>query len=239
MSNPSSTTTRLAGSDVVVYEPTGTPNGVTFLVPGSWLGFSRFGIGPVITDYTQIKDALIAKSQVVIGFFRTDVTPFFAPSHDDYANLLPKIFQAYRVEHPNLPEKYNVVGHSVGGKIALLAAVYDPDGIKTVISLDPVDDKPQQFTKARGVNLTLEKTNASVHIIWAMATAQGLPFDRNARVIHEMNATYPNVVPLVSQENADHFAYVDTGRGPLISGGTDAGNTAAREAVLDIIRRLI
>ena len=47
-------------------------------------------------------------------------------------------------------KQYDMIGHSIGGKIALLvAALYDDENfVRNIIALDPVDQSPVEFTNA-------------------------------------------------------------------------------------------
>ena len=53
---------------------------------------------------------------------------------------------------------YSIVGHSCGGKVALLvASIIDPMRVSAVVALDPVDINPVEFTKNEtGPNLPLD-----------------------------------------------------------------------------------
>ena len=220
---------------VIISVPEEETKGVTFLLPGSYSPVHRH---PTVRDYGMIRKALNDKGQIVIGFETISVM-LGAPTHEQYATKVAGIFQEYRARSDNnstLPDKYNITGHSVGGTIALLAAVNDNEHVKTVISLDPIDRNPVQFTNNRGNDLTLENAGESIHLTYAeSSTSFGIPLGRarSAFAIYEKNKEY--VATFLSHPNAGHFYCTDTGTGPLIGGGTAEGNTTARDQILRLI----
>jgi len=229
------TTETIAGvSGVQVSVPKDTsPTCVTFLLPGSLVK---------IDEYNSTRDVLVEHGQVVISFHIN----VFSKSHSKFAQDVANIFQEYQSTHQELADKYNVVGHSVGAKIALiLAAEVDPTHVNVIISLDPVDEKPVQFTKKNtDDNLTLKDAEArAVIITWATGTSSfSVNPAHNAEAVFKANESFDRVEPLVRHENAGHFAYTDTGGGMpgwMMRGGTEAGNKAAREDAHAIIRRVI
>ena len=234
-SNPN--ITEIAHVKVIVTEPEGSPKGVTILLPGSSAPFAAV----TVDMYSAISEALVKEGQIVIGYYQINVLS--GTSHDTFARRAADVVKSYLKDHPDLPTKYNVVGHSVGAKIALLlAAKVDPQNLNKVLALDPVDDKPPQFTNGLGDNLSLKDRGdrTSIYLTWAAATPTGMfgiSPARNALAVYERNKDH--IAEFLRQENASHFAYTDTGTGPLISGGTPEGNKAAREEVLELIRQKI
>ena len=227
-----------AGIPVTLSEPS-SPRGVTFLLTGFMIDES---------EYDSTRAVLHGKDQVVICL---RIAKGGGEEHQKYANDVAKIHEDYRGKHPSLPSTYNVVGHSAGGKVALLvAAKADPTNVGVVVALDPVDLKPVEFTnKGSQTNLTLENTSGNVHIRWATKTRSWIPFgnipeDHNARAIFEANRRYNNVAPLVEDDDASHFAYTDRGGGWIgrlsgYYGGSSSGNAKARTSAHDMIRELI
>jgi dienelactone hydrolase len=239
-SSNDTTATKLANVKVVVTEPQEgiSPKGVTLLLPGSSAPLAHVNV----TMYNSLRDVLVQQGQqVVIGYYEIAV---LTASHETFARRAANVMQAYWEEHPNMtPKKYNIVGHSVGAKIALLlAAKVDPKNLQTVVALDPVDDKPPQFTNESGENLSLKNKddNTIIYMTWAAATPTGkfgVNPARNANAIYDKNKDF--IAQFVRQDNASHFCYTDTGTGPLISGGTSEGNQQAREQVQRLLGEII
>jgi hypothetical protein len=222
---------RLAGFDVTVAWPKESVRGVTFLLPGAFVG---------LTEYDATSHVLLEKGQIVLSFFIN----VFAASHDQFAARLFHIFQDFYSKNPHLPDQFSIVGHSVGGKIALLATVLaKPEQVKLVLALDPVDERPPEFTLSEqsSGNKTLENATATVFITWATATPSNkIDPEHNAQAIYRANGKYLSTA-LLRHEHAGHFAYTDHGGGlpgMLIIAGTPEGNKAARDNVHDKIREL-
>lgn len=221
---------KIAGVSVTVSEPDDAPLGVTFLLPGAMVQLS---------EYDSTRDVLLERRQIVIGFF-LDVLSF--ESHDEMAEKVPRIFKEFLHSYPNLPNSYNVVGHSVGAKLSLLLpAKVDPGSVSTVIALDPVDEHPPEFTNdsGNGENLSLLDTAASIYVTWAKAGGRGISKNHNAKAIYDANS---EGITFIEHEDAGHMAYTDHGgglAGVLMRGGTAEGNKNARIAAHDLIRKHI
>lgn len=226
---------KLAGISVTLSKPTSSPRGVTFLLPGFTVS---------VNEYNSLREVLVEEQhQVVISF-----SIGFGKSHRQYASDVAAIFVAYCDKFPGTvtTNKYNIVAHSVGAKIALLVvAVADPTKVETVIALDPVDERPVEFTMGENPTLSLRDTSAKVHITWANATVPRLPGtginpQHNAQSIHAISREW--IAPLVIHADATHFAYTDKGGGApgwVYVGGTKEGNAAAKADVQAMIRNLI
>lgn len=127
----------VADQPVVIYRPKQRKiAGLTFMVTAANMPLSK---------YTSIIAALNAGDHVVVGFFVNIFSPALG-NHRVKAERIPRIFQELRGEFK--VKKYDIVGHSTGGKIALLAAaLYDEENwIRNVVALDPVDQSPVEFT---------------------------------------------------------------------------------------------
>ena len=121
--------------NVSISKPTGAPVAVTVFLPGTLLQ---------LKDYKTMVDALIGQKQLVIGF--NTLNPFTGGSHAEMAEKVAKVvaaicaleqFQSLR------DKKYNIMGHSLGGKVALMVATkFDKDNVGKVIAFDPVGAKP-------------------------------------------------------------------------------------------------
>lgn len=224
----SSRRTKLAGYEVTVSEPDDIAGGVTFFLPGAMASESMYQSNVAV---------LLEQKQVVISFASNVLTT----SHEEMAERVPKIFDAYIAETQADIDQYSVVGHSVGGKVSLLlAAKVDPERVKTAISLDPVDSNPAEFTSDGDSNLTLEDASAPVYITWAAATTWGIPKEHNAFEIHSANKQW--IQPLIVHTGAAHLAYTDNGGGWLnwlFPGGTREGDDRARAETHRLIREVI
>eukprot|EP00977_Amphora_coffeiformis_P004513 scaffold968_cov171-Amphora_coffeaeformis.AAC.14 len=242
---------RLGGILVTLSEPD-DPSGLTFLIPGALLSEASYISTRQVLHHEQ--------NQVVISFY----VNVFAKSHDAFANDVTRIYQAYCCQRQRDssksfdPKGYSIVGHSVGGKIALLCVTTTTNPtiesgnnvrtnknhmISTVLALDPVDDRPPEFTNetAKEKNRMLSKHLATrVVLTHATATRAGaIPIVHNAAAIA---ATAPHQVRLVNHPDAAHMAYTDNNGGPMgwmMRGGTQQGNQAAREDAQALIRQYI
>jgi pimeloyl-ACP methyl ester carboxylesterase len=89
---------------------------------------------------------LRCKNQLVVGFKTLNPFPVVGKSHDKMAEDVVAIIKEVCTlnGYASLAEsKYNIVGHSLGGKVALMvAARYDKNKVDVVIALDPVDANP-------------------------------------------------------------------------------------------------
>lgn len=231
---------RLAGIPVTLSEPE-QPTGVTFLLPGAMLSEA---------SYISTRKILHEQNQVVISFYIN----VFTKSHDNYAKDVVRIHEAFCRDHAEKQISFNIVGHSVGGKIALLCATNPPNTttttttakpsqLGTILALDPVDTNPSQFTnsQANASNRYLPLHHArEVLVTFAPSTPKwAIPIAHNAEAI----VTWSNhKVPLKVHTDAAHMAYTDDGGGMMgwmMQGGTKQGNQAARRDVHDMIRKYI
>lgn len=227
----------IEGVSVTISTPDGevTPSGVTFLLPGAMIS---------ISEYASTIDVLLSRGQFVLSLFINVIVPF-KDNHRAHARKIRTIFDTFHREHPYLPNRYNIVGHSVGGKIALLvAALYDTDRVDKVIALDPVDQKPPEFTNTGddGNNLKIPTVAQSHHRTILMTLTdggRGISKDHNADAIHVLNST---TTTLVRHVGAGHMAYTDHGGGMpglMMPGGTEQSNRSAREGAHNLIRAII
>lgn len=133
-------------------------------------------------------------------------------------------------------KKYNIVGHSLGGKVALMvAAKDDKDNINVIITMDPVDDKPQELTARRGPPTTDLKGTKAKQIHLLQSTNKDVwtpPQGKNATAIKE---TYPTIFVEGSSNytfyinpRAGHMSYLDK--------NGDNDSQAARAYVHKLIR---
>lgn len=235
----------IAGQLVNVFEPysSSTQTGVTFMLTGA--------MAPVRL-YSSTIEVIREQNQYVIAI----ISNVFFPPDDNHryrAEKIKEIFDSFRVEHPELPDTYSLVGHSAGGKISLLvAAVYDSSRVTTVIALDPVDLNPPEFTPSEHTNTTENSTytlgpyeslsDLNATIILTQSSIYEEPgydeFDpaHNAYAIHEMN---PNTTVFVYHKDAGHNAYTDLNIKFIVPLGNPDANIAAKKDTFDMIREYI
>lgn len=220
---------------VVLSNPARAPTGLTILLPGTLLK---------IESYNSTQEVLLSKDQLVIGFKTLNPFPIVGKNHskmaDDVVNVVKDVCALD--DYAGLRgKKYNIVGHSLGGKVALMvAAKYDKDNVNIIVALDPVDDKPQELTfpKAPKDPITnLNNTKASqIHLLQSELGGTGwppqAPSDKNATVIKDR---YPDVFVPGSPNytfflnlGAEHMSYLDD--------NTDQASKDAREYAHTMIR---
>lgn len=127
----------VAEQPIIIYRPkTRKIAGLTFVVTAANLPISK---------YASTINALTSVDHVVVGFFVNVLSPARG-NHRAKAERIRQIFQELRGEFR--VKQYDIVGHSIGGKIALLAAaLYDEENcIRSIVALDPVDQSPVEFT---------------------------------------------------------------------------------------------
>lgn len=177
------------------------------------------------------------------------------PNHREKAERIPAMFEELGPEFR--VHKYDIVGHSIGGKIALLAAaLYDADEnkIRSIVALDPVDQTPAEFTNpgqlkrslmskpadgAAGgkANLSLEDTAAAITVT-CTDTGYWIKKQHNGREIQRLN---PKNVRLIMQRNSHHMVYCDddgvlSWKSLAGKGSSPDRNKAVKDEALHIIR---
>ncbi|KAL7462811.1 hypothetical protein ACHAXS_003187 [Conticribra weissflogii] len=210
----------VADQPVIIYKPKGSVSGLTFVLTAANIPLSK---------YQSIIDALSSINHAVVGFFINVASPI-ANNHRMKAERIPIIFSALKAEFQ--VKNYNIVGHSVGGKIALLTAALHDDGnlIRNVISLDPVDQTPVEFTHAKdsGIeNLSLEKSQADITITF---TDSGY-FILKSHTGREIQKNNPST-KLILHRNTCHMVYCDDGGLLSWKALTGWGSSADRNKVV-------
>lgn len=196
---------------VICHNGKGRCAGLTFVLGAANIPLSK---------YTTIKDTLLAINHVVVGIYTDVLSLRQGVSHRKKAKNVYDIFNQLKGEF-NVSD-YNIVGHSIGGKIALLvAALHDKDKcIKSIIALDPVDQTPVEFSKlppkgqkVNNDNLPLSEDVTNANIIMT-CTDSGffISKNHNAKAIQRLNRSN-NKIQLVSHRNAGHMAYCDKEEG--------------------------
>lgn len=211
---------RVADHPVVLYRPKQKAIGLTFFLTAANIPLEK---------YSAMITALNSVGHIVVGFFVNVFNPPFPRNHRVKAELIPKIF--HEIKNEFNVASYNIVGHSVGAKIALLvASLYDEEGlIKCIVGLDPVDQHPVEFTNAKrndrpksgekvgsgrfalpgrevNKNLTLRESKAEITLTFTN-TGYFVGKLHSAREIQRNNPS----VKLVQHRNSCHMVYCDEG----------------------------
>ena len=100
----------VAGQPVIIYRPKRKVVGLTFLVTAANMPISK---------YSSIINTLTSVDHVVVGIYVNAIT-LNRNAHRMKAEAIPEIFGELKSDFR--VNKYDIVGHSVGGKIALLTA---------------------------------------------------------------------------------------------------------------------
>mmetsp|Transcript_21090 Transcript_21090/g.34298 ORF Transcript_21090/g.34298 Transcript_21090/m.34298 type:complete len:358 (-) Transcript_21090:252-1325(-) len=144
----------VASQPIIIFKPKKSKKiaGLTFVLTAANMPLSK---------YASTISALNAEDHVVVGFFINVFNPPRLGNHRVKAERMTQIFQELKGEFR--VTQYDVVGHSVGGKIALLAvALYDEDNlIRSVVALDPVDQSPVEFTNEVSLTKTALSSSSS------------------------------------------------------------------------------
>jgi len=230
---------------VVICKPSGSRySGLTFVVGAANIPLSK---------YTSMKDTLISMNNVVIGIYVNVLSIKQGINHRKKAKNLKEIFDHVKAEF--YVNEYNIVGHSIGAKIALLvAALHDEDKtLNSVIAFDPVDQTPAEFTKPSPKGKKVNETNLSllhVHASITMTVTESGFFiskNHNARAIFKLNRSHSKI-DLISHRNAGHMAYCDDDEGgyswkAVMAVGGSRGeverNKEVRKHALDLIQQHI
>ncbi len=235
----------VAGQPVVIYRPKRKIVGLTFIVTAANMPISK---------YTSIINTLTSADHVVVGIYVNAIT-LNRQAHRQKAEAIPRIFEELKSEFK--VKKYDIVGHSIGGKIALVtAALYDSEQvIRNIIALDPVDQHPVEFTNdilkqamaggskpqgndniSKKSNLSLAESKADITVTFT--DCGGIVGKKHhAREIHKKNPT----VKLVLHRNAGHMVYCDDGgllswKALMAKGQSADRNDAIKAEALQLIK---
>lgn len=236
----------VAGQPVVIYRPKRKIVGLTYLVTAANMPISK---------YTSIINALTSADHVVVGIYVNAIT-LNRQAHRQKAEAIPRIFEELKSEFK--VKKYDIVGHSVGGKIALVtAALFDSEQnlLRNIIALDPVDQHPVEFTNdilkqamvggskpqtndknSKKSNLSLASSKADITLTFT--DCGGIVGKKHhAREIQKKNPT----VKLVLHRNAGHMVYCDDGgvlswKALMAKGQSADRNDAIKSEALQLIK---
>lgn len=231
-----------------------SPKGVAFLLPGAMIG---------ISEYNGLRDVILERQYLVVSTYINVLWPV-CNNHRKHAQDVKKVFNELCSIHSNLPGTYTVVGHSAGGKIALLlASIIDSQRVQSVLALDPVDITPTEFSNATGENLPLNddigeyapadeaRDEECVHVVHRKEKhipiimtctdgGRGIPKNHNANAIHKL---HPGTI-CYRHAHAGHMAYCDHGGGrwagyAMPDIGTRKGNEEAKASAHNLIRQIL
>jgi len=229
----------VADQPVIIYTKSDAPGrshgvtGMTFVVTAPSMPLAK---------YASIVEVLLSANHVVVGIYVNSLT---TEGHRAKAERIPRVFAELRGDYPRV-NKYGIVGHSVGGKIALLtAALYDDEhDIASVVAFDPVDQSPPEFTNpAKLTSAKKGRANLSLpaETDVTLTCTDSADFYRkkahNARAIH----THNPATKLVMQRNAPHAVYCDedgvlSWRALTGKGSSPDRNAAVKQEALALVK---
>jgi hypothetical protein len=217
---------KIAGVPVVLTYPK-TPKAITFILTAANLA---------IDNYDSIKNTLVEMGHLVVGFYINVLVPPWK-NHRNKAQKTKDIFEELKSEFGI--KNYSIIGHSIGGKIALLVtALHNGDEtLCNVLALDPVDSLPAEFTSSKN-NLSISRNYPYVYVT-CTENAQPLVDDNhNGKCIQQKNRK----VKLISHKGAGHLAYCDGDVGSLswansLPKGNGLKDKAVLEETLEFIRQ--
>eukprot|EP00804_Cyclotella_cryptica_P025670 CCRYP_002886-RA/>CCRYP_002886-RA protein AED:0.00 eAED:0.00 QI:146/1/1/1/1/1/2/2251/312 len=232
----------LDGQSVIIYKPKGKISGLTFLVTAANLPLSK---------YASIVAALNSADHVVVGLYINVLNPLNIRNlHRMKAECIPSIFDELKDEFK--VRQYDIIGHSIGGKIALLtAALYDDQNlIRNILALDPVDQTPVEFTNESALkqnlsdssnekgrsNLSLGQSKADI-VITCTDSGYFVSKNHNGREIQKKNPS----VKLIMHRNSCHMVYTDDGgtiswKALMGSGTSSDRKQVVKEQTLQLIK---
>lgn len=217
----------VAGIRVYVKRPPRNPTSLTFVLTAANVPFD---------NYHSITEALLELDHVVVGYYINVASPPWRNNRIKAQNVYD-MFEELRQEFTMIT-KYNIVGHSVGGKIALLvAALHNSDkSLRAIVALDPVDQNPVEFTN-KNTNKNLSLADTEVDIVMTF-TDNGffISKDHNARAISRFHRN----CEVVLHRNAAHMAYCDEDGGlswkDAMRGGNKDRNAVVKAQALELIK---
>ncbi|MBA3502547.1 MAG: dienelactone hydrolase family protein [Deltaproteobacteria bacterium] len=215
-----------------IYRPTGAPTPAPLVVVSPGFRMAR-------TQYASYASHLASWGFVVILADYAD-TSFF-PDHQKLGSDVKSVvdWALARADLAIAPAMIGAAGHSLGGKISVLAASLDPR-IKAVVGWDPVDSNspsvaPQLMTTlGAAVAVIGETTNAS---------GGGMPCAPGAENFQQFYAASPSPALQMTMNGADHMDWVDDpscGVCGFCTAGTlapDATRTASKRLDVAWLRR--
>ena len=232
--------TLLDGQEIIIYKPKNKISGLTFVLTAANLPLAK---------YASLISALNSANHLVVGLYISVLNPLQIRNnlHRRKAERIPPMFHELRDEFK--VNQYDIIGHSIGGKIALLtAALYDDENlIRNVLALDPVDQTPVEFTNESALkqantnqkgreNVTLRNSNADI-VITCTESGYFVNKAHNGRAIQTNNPS----VKLIMHRNTCHMVYTDDGgtiswKALMGSGTSSDRNQVVKEQTLQLIK---
>lgn len=213
----------IRGIPLAITEPTRQIQGITFLLSGTNLPLEY---------YISIRRTLLSVGQVVVDYSYKSFS-LHSRNHIKVANSIKNIFPYLSSEYDDV-DKYGIVGHGIGGKIALMvAAVIGRNNfqLEMVIALDPIDENPVQFTNRA---LSFEGCRFPIFV-----SHTGSVMKNGAIQIYNEHAAS---VKLLHHKGADHLAYCDINNSQscmnnLPKRGNETRNTAVKKNTIRTIKK--
>ena len=159
------------------------------------------------TQYTSYAQHFASWNFVVV--LTTYAESGFGIDHQRIANDVPAVI-TWAIAQSNLavdPQRIATAGHSLGGKISILAAVGDPR-IKAIVAWDPVDSSTPSVAPEKMSSLT-----AALAVIGETTDGSGgsfgMPCAPAADNFTQYYAAAPSPALQATYANADHMDWVD------------------------------
>lgn len=208
---------RVAGVNVTLSWPARSSDapisGVSFLLPGAMIS---------ISEYDSLRDVITAQNNLVVSTFMNVLWPL-TNNHRKHAQNVKNIFDELKSIFYNelkSVSKYSLIGHSVGGKVALLvASIIDTERVLAVLALDPIDFNPVEFSKPKGANLPLGDEGADFHTM----DAGNKNCKHDEEVVHVVRKKHQEKQTITGEDESGHdrvhrniqiiLTYTDGGRG--------------------------
>ena len=190
---------QIDGVDLMVTEPENTPIRLTFLITES---------NQSENSYKTIRETLLSLNHVVVVLaFR----PWKMKEHDLLAHLIHSSFHNVLKDDFRI-RSYGIIGHGIGGKIALLVPSLHPrsKSLKVVMALDPIDESPTMFTSPESnKNYSFPSENLSQTKFFVTSTNNGASSNKHNGVAICRRNRGPHV-KFIDHDGADHLsAYCD------------------------------
>ncbi|CAN5841195.1 hypothetical protein BH11MYX2_BH11MYX2_41370 [soil metagenome] len=186
------------------------------------------------TQYTSYAQHLASWNFVAV--LTTYAESGFSIDHQRIANDVPAVI-TWALAQSSLgvdPQRIATAGHSLGGKISILAAVGDPR-IKAVVAWDPVDSNTPSVAPEKMASLT-----AALAVIGETTDSAGgfMPCAPAADNFTQYYAAAPAPALQATVANADHMDWVDDPTcfvcGLCTAGTADAADARTATKRLDV-----
>lgn len=187
---PESTPRYINGTPFTVTEPQGEIKGITFLISAANLP---------LTSYRSIRRTLRHVGQVVVDY-NYNIFASHSRNHTKLVSTIREAFLSLKNDYTEV-EKFGVIGHAIGGKIALMVAAmteHDDSALEFVLALDPIDKSPVQIANG---SLNFGKCKFPIFV-----TNTGCVTNNGALDIY---SRHMNSIKVLHHTGAGHLAYCD------------------------------